>query len=67
MPRDVEIIKNSPPLISDFAVQKADRADLALRLYQLVAIDGSMPDGGASRCPWTLALGRWTNVTPIGC
>ncbi len=49
MPRDVEIVKNSPPLISDFAVQKADGADLALRFYQLVAIDGPMPDGGANR------------------
>jgi hypothetical protein len=49
MPRDVEIVKNSPPLISDFAVQRADGADLALRFYQLVAIEGPMPDGGPNR------------------
>jgi len=46
MPRDVEIVKNVPPLISDFAVQRADGADLALRFYQLVAISGPMPAGG---------------------
>lgn len=49
MPRDAEIVKNVPPLISDFAVQKADGADLALRFYQMVAIAGSMPDGGTNR------------------
>jgi hypothetical protein len=48
MPRDAEIIKNSPPLISDFAVQRADGADLALRFYQMVAIDGPMPEGGTN-------------------
>jgi hypothetical protein len=40
MPRDAQIVKNKPPLISEFAVQKADGADLALRFYQLVAVDG---------------------------
>jgi hypothetical protein len=49
MPRDAEIVKNTPPLIADFAVQKADGPDLALRFYQLVAIDGPMPDGGTNR------------------
>lgn len=49
MPRDAEVIKNVPPLISDFAVQRADGADLALRFYQLVAIAGPMPDGGTNR------------------
>lgn len=33
----------------DFAVQRADGADLALRFYQMVAIDGPMPDGGENR------------------
>ena len=46
MPRDAEITKNTPPLISQFAVQRADGADLALRFYQMVAIEGDMPDGG---------------------
>jgi hypothetical protein len=30
MPRDAEIIKNDPPLISDFAVQRADRVRSAV-------------------------------------
>jgi hypothetical protein len=46
MPRDADVVKNLPPLVADFAVQKADGADLALKFYQLVAIDGPMPDGG---------------------
>jgi hypothetical protein len=49
MPRDAEIVKNDPPLISDFAVQRADGADLAVRFYQLVAVAGPMPDGGTNR------------------
>lgn len=49
MPRDAEIVKNSPPLVRDFAVQRADGADLALRFYQMVAIDGPMPNGGRNR------------------
>ena len=46
MPRDAEIVKNTPPLINQFAVQRADGADLALEFHQIVAIDGDMPDGG---------------------
>ena len=49
MPRDAEIVKNVPPLISEFAVQRADGADLALRFYQMVAIAGPMPAGGNNR------------------
>lgn len=49
MPRDAVITRNAPPLLANFAVQRADGADLALRFYQLVAIDGDMPDGGANR------------------
>lgn len=49
MPRDAEVVKNTPPLVADFAVQRADGADLALKFYQLVAIDGPMPDGGTNR------------------
>ena len=49
MPRDATIAKNAPPLVTNFAVQRADGADLALRFYQLVAIDGDMPDGGGNR------------------
>lgn len=49
MPRDVDIVKNEPPLISDFAAQRADGADLAIRFYQLVEISGPMPAGGMNR------------------
>lgn len=49
MPRDANIVKNDPPLISDFAVQRADGADLAMRFYQMVAISGPMPLGGTNR------------------
>lgn len=49
MPRDAAIVKNVPPLISDFAVQRADGADLAMRFYQMVAISGPMPAGGMNR------------------
>lgn len=49
MPRDAEIVKNVPALISDFAVQRADGADLALRFHQMHAIVGTMPNGGTNR------------------
>ena len=49
MPRDAEIVKNVPPLITEFAVQRASGADLATRFYQMVAIDGPMPGGGRNR------------------
>ncbi|MGA3323105.1 MAG: nucleotidyl transferase AbiEii/AbiGii toxin family protein [Terriglobia bacterium] len=49
MPRDAEIVRNIPPLISEFAVQRADGADLALRFYQMVAITGPMPEGGTNQ------------------
>lgn len=49
MPRDVDIVRNIPPIIRDFAVQRADGADLAMRFHQLVAIDGAMPGGGTNR------------------
>jgi len=48
-PRDVEIVKNNPPLIKNFAVQKADGADLALHFFQMVEISGPMPGGGTNR------------------
>jgi hypothetical protein len=49
MPRDAEIVKNRPPLISDFAVQRADGVELALRFHELLDISGPMPDGGRNR------------------
>lgn len=49
MPRDAQIAKNRPPLLSDFAAQRADGAELALKYNQTVAIDGDMPGGGRNR------------------
>ena len=49
MPRDATIARNAPPLVANFAVQRADGADLALRFKKLVAIEGDMPDGGRNR------------------
>jgi hypothetical protein len=49
MPRDAEIVKNNnPPLVANFAVAKAFGADLAIRFFQNVAIDGPMPQDGAN-------------------
>ena len=48
MPREAEIEKNKPPILDDFAVQRADGADLALRFNQLVAVRATMPDGGVN-------------------
>lgn len=49
MPRDVEIAKNSPPLVSQFAVQRAYGIELALQYPQTVALEGNMPDGRRNR------------------
>lgn len=49
MPRDAKFERNKPPLIDNFAVLKADGADLALKFYQMVAIDGEMPNGGTNK------------------
>ena len=49
MPRDAEIAKNQPPYINDFAVMRADGAELALRFCETVVVDGPMPEGGINR------------------
>ena len=49
MPRDATIARNAPPLLANFAVQRADGAELALKFYQVVPIDGDLPDGGRNR------------------
>ncbi len=45
MPRNAEIASNTPSLIDNFAVQRADGADLALLSNEIIDIDGVMPDG----------------------
>lgn len=49
MPKDAVIVKNKPPLVDDFAVQRASGAELALRFNELVAVSGTMPNGGVNR------------------
>ena len=49
MPRDAEITKKTPPLTTQFAVQRADGADLPLKFYRTVTIEGDMPGGGRNR------------------
>lgn len=46
MPRDAVVEKNIPPLVEDFAVQKADGAALALRFSEEIKLEGVMPEGG---------------------
>ncbi len=48
-PADVEILKNDPPLVSDFAVIRGDGTAIALKAYEMVAISGRMPEGGRNR------------------
>lgn len=49
MPRDAQIVRNKPPLIDNFAVQRASGTELALRFYELVALSGAMPNGGTNK------------------
>jgi len=49
MPRNAEFVKNVPPLIEEFAVQKADGVELALKFQQLTIVTGEMPNGGRNR------------------
>jgi hypothetical protein len=49
MPRNAETDRNKPPIIEDFAVQRADGTDLAMRFNQMVAVRGAMPNGGTNQ------------------
>jgi hypothetical protein len=49
MPRMAKIEKNKPPLIEDFAVLRADGADLALLFPECISLSGRMPRGGTNR------------------
>lgn len=48
-PYDSVIEKNRPALTTDFATQRAFGADLATRFYEMVAVEGPMPNGGTNR------------------
>jgi hypothetical protein len=45
MPREAKFEKNKPPLIANFAVQRADGAGVAMRSYLNHKLEGTMPDG----------------------
>jgi hypothetical protein len=49
MPRNAVVLKNDPPLIKDFAVQRADGADLALQFSELIEVKGVMPNGAVNK------------------
>lgn len=45
MPREAQPPRNKPPLVDEFAVQKADGAAIALQCHVSVPLKGTMPDG----------------------
>lgn len=45
MPREARIERNKPPLLANFAVQKADGAGVAMASHVMYRLDGTMPDG----------------------
>ena len=45
MPREAKFQRNKPPLLANFAVQKADGAGVAMQSFVHHTIDGRMPDG----------------------
>lgn len=55
MPRNVKLEAHEPPFLDDFAVQRADAADLALKFADMIAIEGAMPRGGVNRVEIAIA------------
>lgn len=49
MPREADPSRNRPPLLADFAVQKADGVGLALVNALRTSVSGTMPDGRPNR------------------
>jgi len=45
MPREAKFRRNKPPLLANFAVQKADGASVAMRSFVQHKLEGTMPDG----------------------
>jgi hypothetical protein len=45
MPREAKFQRNRPPLLANFAVQRADGAGVAMRSFVQHKLDGKMPDG----------------------
>ncbi len=55
MPRSAEFVKSVPPRVEEFAVQKADGAELAIAFQQMIVIIGEMPEGGKNRVEIAIA------------
>lgn len=55
MPRHAVVAKNDPPLVDDFAVIRADGADLALLFPQVIPLEAAMPDGSVNRVEISVA------------
>ncbi len=73
MPREAIIAKKQSALVDDFAVQRADGAELALKFYKMVPVEGGMPDGGRNRVsiavadiPALLAMKGYAIAKPKG-
>lgn len=45
MPKNAKIVRNKPPILAGFAVQRADGADLATHNFVQHELSGQMPDG----------------------
>lgn len=45
MPREAKPAKNKPPIVDNFAVQKADGAAIAFECNVIFSLKGTMPDG----------------------
>lgn len=45
MPRNAQFVKNRPPILAGFAVQRADGADIAMQSFVHHELKGYMPDG----------------------
>jgi hypothetical protein len=45
MPREAKFQRNKPPLLANFAVQRADGASVAMHSFVQHKLDGTMPDG----------------------
>lgn len=48
MPRDAVIKRNVPPLLDNFAVQRADGADLAIQFPEMRKVRAEMPNGAVN-------------------
>ncbi len=55
MPRHAKLVRNNPPILADFAVQKADGGALALQHTKEVPITGTMPGGAHNTVHVTVA------------